>query len=97
MSDVKAELQLIGTRMEPSGFFHLSYGTEPSDTMPFILTLTPEYVARAIGKSSESFTPRQYQETADLFRSIARTLGIRPHELQACVWAQIRREWADER
>ena len=55
------------------------------------------WMARAIGKRSESFTPRQYQETADLFRSIARTLGIRPHELQACVWAQIRREWADER
>jgi hypothetical protein len=47
MSDAKSELQLIGTRREePSGLFRLSYGTEPNDPMPFILTLTPHYVAR---------------------------------------------------
>jgi hypothetical protein len=50
------------------------------------------WMARAIGKRSRQFTAQQYAETADLFRDIARRLGIRPHELQACVWAQIRRE-----
>ena len=39
MSDAKSELQLIGTGWEePSGLFRLSYGTEPNDPMPFILS-----------------------------------------------------------
>jgi hypothetical protein len=50
------------------------------------------WVARAIGKRTERFTPKQYRETADMFRSTAAALSIRPHELQAAVWAVIRRE-----
>ena len=76
MSDLKAELQLIGTRMEPSGFFHLSYGTEPSDTMPFILTLTPEYVGRAIGKTNFTDIQEYAEQNADkLKRSRVRTIA----------------------
>ena len=71
MSDVKAELQLIGTRMEPSGFFRLSYGTEPRDTMPFILTLTPQYVARAIGKTSFTDVLEYAEQNADKLKTIA--------------------------
>lgn len=50
------------------------------------------WIARAIGKTREGFTPRQYEATAELFREMAAELSIRPHELQAAVWTQIRRE-----
>ena len=71
MSDVEAELQLIGIRMEPSGFFRLSYGTEPSDTMPFILILTPQYVARAIGKTFFTDIQEYAVQNADKLKAIA--------------------------
>jgi hypothetical protein len=70
MSDGKAELQLIGTRMEPSGFFRLSY-TEPGDTMPFTLILTPQYVARAIGKTSFTDIQEYAEQNADKLKAIA--------------------------
>jgi len=85
MSDVKAELQLIGTRMEPSGFFHLSYGTEPSDTMPFILTLTPEYVGRAIGKTNFTDIQEYAEQNADKLKDIAtfeKAQGLTTHTLE---------------
>jgi hypothetical protein len=53
MSNAKGDLQLIGTRGESSGLFRLSYGTEPNDPMPFILTLSPQYVACAIGNGRD--------------------------------------------
>ena len=71
MSDVKTELQLIDTRMEPSGFFRLSYSTEPSDPRPFILTLTPEYVARAIGKTFFTDIQEYAEQNADKLKTIA--------------------------
>jgi len=85
MSDVKAELQLIGIRMEPSGFFHLSYGTEPSDTMPFILTLTPEYVGRAIGKTNFTDIQEYAEQNADKLKDIAtfeKAQGLTTHTLE---------------
>ena len=85
MSDVKAELQLIGIRMEPSGFFHLSYGTEPSDTMPFILTLTPEYVGRAIGKTNFTDIQEYAEQNADKLKDIAtfeKARGLTTHTLE---------------
>ena len=57
--------------MEPSGFLRLSYGTEPSDTMPFILTLTPEYVARAIGKTFFTDIQEYAEQNADKLKTIA--------------------------
>jgi len=85
VSDVKAELQLIGTRMEPSGFLRLSYGTEPSDTMPFILTLTPEYVARAIGKTFFTDIQEYAEQNADKLKTIAtleKARGFTTHTLE---------------
>ena len=72
MSDVNAELQLISTRMEPGGFFRLSYATtEPRDTTPFVLTLTPEYVARAIGKTFFTDIQEYAEQNADKLKAIA--------------------------
>ena len=85
MSDVKAELQLIGIWMEPSGFFHLNYGTEPSDTMPFILTLTPEYVGRAIGKTNFTDIQEYAEQNADKLKDIAtfeKAQGLTTHTLE---------------
>ena len=67
MSDAKSELQLIGTHgePEPSGLFRLSYGTEPNDPVPFILTLTPQYVARAIGKTAPTDIRNYAEQNAD--------------------------------
>jgi hypothetical protein len=36
----------------------LTYGSGPDDPIPFIITLTPQYVARAMGKTA----PISYQE-----------------------------------
>jgi hypothetical protein len=73
MPDDKAELQLIGTYGELSGFLRLSYSTEPGDPMPFILTLTPQYVARAISKTSPTFPDIQKyaEQNADQLKAIA--------------------------
>jgi hypothetical protein len=82
---MSAGLQLIGTRMEPSGFFRLSYGTEPSDTMPFILTLTPLYVARAIGKTSFADIQEYAEQNADKLKTIAtfeKARGFTTHTLE---------------
>jgi hypothetical protein len=84
MSD--PELQLIGTRGEPSGFVRLSYGTEPGDPMPFILTLTPQYVARAIGKTPTFADIQKYAEqNADQLKNKAtfeKARGFTTHTLE---------------
>ena len=85
MSDAKSELQLIGTRREePSGLFRLSYGTEPNDPMPFILTLTPHYVARAIGKTAPTDIQNYAEQNADKLKAIAtfeKARGFTTHTL----------------
>jgi len=84
MSDGKAELQLIGTRMEPSGFFRLGYA-EPGDTMPFTLILTPQYVARAIGKTSFTDIHEYAEQNADKLKAIAtfeKARGFTMHTLE---------------
>jgi hypothetical protein len=43
--------ELIGDERDVSGHLRLAYGSGPDDPMPFVLTLTPQYVARAIGKT----------------------------------------------
>jgi hypothetical protein len=42
------KFELIGSDGLFSGLRHLRYGTSDDDPMPFILTLTPQYVAREI-------------------------------------------------
>ena len=49
-----SEFELLDTAGDISGKLRLIYG--PTDPAPFVLTLTPEYVARATGrKPSVSF------------------------------------------
>ena len=43
--------ELIGDERNISGHLRLAYGSGPDDPMPFVLTLTPQYVARAMGKT----------------------------------------------
>jgi hypothetical protein len=51
-SAMSEKFELIGLPQdEQSGLFHLRYGSGPDDPMPFVLTLTPYYVARALGKT----------------------------------------------
>ena len=87
MSDAQSELQLIGTcgEPEPSGLFRLSYGTEPNDPMPFILTLTPQYVARAIGKTAPTDIQNYAEQNADKLKAIAafeKARGFTTHTLE---------------
>jgi hypothetical protein len=42
--------ELIGEQAGTSGHLRLAYGTGPDDPMLFVLTLTPQYVARAMEK-----------------------------------------------
>ena len=85
MPDDKAELQLIGTYGELSGFLRLSYSTEPGDPMPFILTLTPHYVARAIGKTEPTDIQNYAEQNADKLKGIAtfeKARGFTTHTLE---------------
>jgi hypothetical protein len=87
MSDAKSELQLIDTHgePEPSGLFRLSYGTEPNDPVPFILTLTPQYVARAIGKTAPTDIRNYAEQNADKLKAIAtfeKARGVTAHTLE---------------
>src|ERR1700751_758053 len=43
--------ELIGDERDISGHLRLAYGSGADDSMPFVLTLTPQYVARALGKT----------------------------------------------
>jgi len=45
------KFELIGSDGLFSGLRHLRYGTGQDDPTPFILTLTPQYVAREIKKA----------------------------------------------
>ena len=46
-----SEFELLDTAGDISGKLRLIYGSGSADPAPFILTLTPEYVARASGKT----------------------------------------------
>ena len=43
-----SEFELLDTAGDISGKLRLIYGSGPTDPAPFVLTLTPEYVARAL-------------------------------------------------
>ena len=42
--------ELIGDQGDTSGHLRLAYGSGPDDPTPFVITLTRQYVARALGK-----------------------------------------------
>jgi hypothetical protein len=44
------QFKLIRETGDISGF-RLRYGSRPNDLVPFVLTLTPQYVAQALGKT----------------------------------------------
>ena len=44
------QFKLIRETGDISGF-RLGYGSRPNDPVPFVLTLTPQYVAQALGKT----------------------------------------------
>jgi hypothetical protein len=43
--------ELIGGHGDTSGHLRLTFGFGPNDPLPFVITLTAQYVARAIGKT----------------------------------------------
>jgi len=71
-----------------SGLRHLRYGTGRDDPIPFILTLTPQYVAREIRKTlpvSYIKVQRYAQRNADKLKAIAKfgkKRGLNAHTLQ---------------
>jgi hypothetical protein len=74
MTDAKTDFDLIGTAGDLGGNFRLRYGTGPDDPIPFILTLTPQYVAREIGKTPPPTfheVQKYAQQNADKLKAIA--------------------------
>ena len=51
------EFELLDTAGDISGKLRLIYGSGPTDPAPFVLTLTPQYVARALGKTPPVLVP----------------------------------------
>jgi len=45
------KFELLDIAGDISGKLRLIYGTGPTDPAPFVLTLTPQYVARVLGKA----------------------------------------------
>jgi hypothetical protein len=45
-----SDFELLDTAGDTSGKLRLIYGSGPADPAPFVLELTPQYVARALGK-----------------------------------------------
>ena len=90
VDDVKPDpkFELIGSDGLFSGLRHLRYGTGHDDPVPFILTLTPQYVAREIQKTlpvSYLKVQRYAERNADKLKAIAkleRERGLNTHTLE---------------
>jgi len=90
VDDVKpdSKFELISSDGLFSGLRHLRYGTGHDDPMPFILTLTAQYVAREIRKTPPvSFLKIQkYAErNADKLKALAKLekgRGFNTHTLE---------------
>jgi hypothetical protein len=90
VDDVKPEpkFELIGSDGLFSGLLRLRYGTGHDDPVPFILTLTPQYVAREIRKTPPvSFLKiqRYAERNADKLKAIAKFekgRGFNTHTLE---------------
>ena len=69
------KFELIGSDGLFSGLRHIRYGTGQDDPTPFILTLTPQYVAREIRKTlpvSYLKVQRYAERNADKLKAIAK-------------------------
>jgi hypothetical protein len=81
------KFELIGSDGLFSGLRHLRYGTGHDDPMPFILTLTPQYVAREMKKKppvSYLKVQRYAERNADKLKAKAkfeRERGLNTHTL----------------
>lgn len=73
MSEREPDFKLIGTPQgDLGGNLLLRYGSGRDDPIPFILTLTPQYVAREIGKTPTFPEIQKYAEqNADELKAIA--------------------------
>jgi len=49
--DPELPFRLVAAKGEHNGKFRIWYGSAESDKSPFVLTLTPQYVAHALQKS----------------------------------------------
>ena len=58
------KFELIGKNGDINGVLYMRYGSGIDDPKPFLLTLTPQYVARAIGKTPP-ITFREMDKYAD--------------------------------
>ena len=82
------KFELIGSDGLFSGLRHLRYGTGRDDPIPFVLTLTPQYVAREIRKTlpvSYLKVQRYAEQNADKLKAIAKfgkKRGLNAHTLQ---------------
>ena len=82
------QFELIASDGLFSGLRHLRYGTAQDDAMPFILTRTPQYVARETGKIPPvSYTKiqRYADRNADKLKAIAKfekLRGMNTHTLE---------------
>ena len=82
------KFELIGSDGLFSGLRHLRYGTGHDDPMPFILTLTPQYVAREVKKKlpvSYLKVQRYAERNADKLKAKAKfekERGVNTHTLK---------------
>ena len=90
VDDVKPDpkFELISSDRLFSGLLDLRYGTGHDDPMPFILTLTPQYVAREVKKKppvSYLKVQRYAERNADKLKAVAKfekARGFNTHTLE---------------
>ena len=73
------EFELLDTAGDISGKLRLIYGSGPTDPAPFVLTLTPQYVARALRKTPPA-TPHEIEKYADDNAGDLREMAFREKE-----------------
>jgi hypothetical protein len=81
-----SEFELIGSESDPiNGNLRLKYGAGPDDPLPFILTLTPSYVARQM----QQILPISHQDVVDYARRNKERLRI---TAQLAKWGRLNAE-----
>jgi hypothetical protein len=74
-----SEFELLDTAGDISGKLRLIYGSGPTDPAAFVLTLTPQYVARALGKTPPA-TFHEIEKYADDNAGDLREMAFREKE-----------------
>jgi hypothetical protein len=65
--------QIGKPQWDPSGVFHIRYGSGLNDPRPFVLTVTLPYVARELGRSVSFAEISKYvEQNADKLKATAR-------------------------